>query len=98
MTRTGEVAELLKDEEEAYLLINESEANEKALKEGDIAVISNNLGSLELPIRFGILAPHHLFAPFGYPKTPVNTLVPIINDPFSFQSALKSARVRLEIP
>jgi len=98
MTRTGEVAELLKDEEEAYILINESEANEKALKEGDIAVISNSLGSLELPIRFGILAPHHLFAPFGYPKTPINTLVPTINDPFSFQSALKSAHVRLEIP
>jgi len=95
MTRTGEVAELLKDEEEAYLLINKAEAEEKGLIEGDIAILSNNLGSLELPLRFGTLAPHHLFAPFGYPSTPINTLVPAINDPFSFQSALKSARVTM---
>jgi ferredoxin-nitrate reductase len=95
MTRTGEVAELLKDEEEAYLLMNKSEAEAKGLKEGDIAIISNDLGSLELPLRYGTLAPYHLFAPFGYPQTPINTLVPVLNDPFSFQSALKSARVRI---
>lgn len=95
MTRTGEVVELLKDEEEAYLLINESEAQERGLKEGDRVAISNDLGSLELPIRFGTLAARHLFAPFGYPKTPTNILVPVLNDPFSFQTALKSARVTL---
>jgi hypothetical protein len=65
------------------------------MNEGDIAVITNSLGSFELPIRFGILASHHLFAPFGYPQTPINTLISVINDPFSFQSALKSARVRI---
>jgi len=96
MTRTGNVAELLKDEEAAYLLINESDAKEKGLKEGDIAVIYNELGSLELPIRFGTLAPKHLFAPFGYPQTPINTLVPVLNDPFSSQSALKSAQVTVK--
>ncbi|MBD3806219.1 molybdopterin dinucleotide binding domain-containing protein, partial [Sulfuricurvum sp.] len=97
MTRTGEVAELLKDEEEAYLLINASEAQERGLKEGDYVVISNELGNLELPIRFGTLAPVHLFTPFGYPKTPINILVPTVNDPFSFQSALKSAHVKLTL-
>lgn len=95
MTRTGEITELLKDEEEAYLLINKTEADEKGFKEGDRVIISNDLGSLELPIRFGTLAPHHLFAPFGYSKTAINRLVPVVNDPFSFQSALKSARVKL---
>jgi ferredoxin-nitrate reductase len=95
MTRTGEVAELLKDEEAPYLLINRSEAVAMGMNEGDIAVITNSLGSFELPIRFGILASHHLFAPFGYPQTPINTLISVINDPFSFQSALKSARVRI---
>ena len=97
MTRTGEVAELLKDEEEAYLLINQSEAEELGLKEGNIIVLSNELGEIHLPIRFGILAAHHLFAPFGYPKTPLNILIPARNDPFSFQTALKSARVRLDV-
>lgn len=97
MTRTGEVAELLKDEEEAYLLINQSEAVELGLKEGNIIVLSNELGEVHLPIRFGILAAHHLFAPFGYPKTPLNILIPARNDPFSFQTALKSARVRLDV-
>jgi ferredoxin-nitrate reductase len=95
MTRTGEVAELLKDEEKAYLLINQAEAEEKGFKEGDSVIISNELGSLKLPIRFGILAPYHLFAPFGYTQTPINSLVPVINDPFSFQSALKSGIVYL---
>ncbi|MCX6073216.1 MAG: molybdopterin-dependent oxidoreductase [Campylobacterales bacterium] len=93
MTRTGEVSELLKDEEEPYLMMNHSEADALGINEGEYAIISNPLGSLELPIRFGTLAPHHLFAPFGYGQTPINTLVPVINDPFSSQSALKSARV-----
>lgn len=93
MTRTGAVPELLKDEDEAYLLINQTEAEEKGLKEGDLVVISNDLGALMLPIRFGILARRHLFAPFGYPKTPINTLVTVNNDPMSGQSALKSAHV-----
>jgi ferredoxin-nitrate reductase len=93
MTRTGLVEDLLKGEETPYLLMNSDEAIKKGLQEGDIAIISNNLGSLELPVRFGKLAQNHLFAPFGYPETPINTLVPVINDPFSSQSALKSAQV-----
>ncbi|MGA9046502.1 molybdopterin oxidoreductase family protein [Sulfuricurvum sp.] len=95
MTRTGNVPELLKDEEEPYLLINEVEAQKLGIKEGEPVILSNHLGSLELPIRFGTLAPNHLFAPFGYPKVPINTLIPVFNDPFSFQSALKSARVKI---
>ncbi|MDD5117821.1 MAG: molybdopterin-dependent oxidoreductase, partial [Sulfuricurvum sp.] len=96
MTRTGQVEELLKGEEAPYLLMNSDEALKKGLQEGDIAIISNNLGSLELPVRFGKLSPNHLFAPFGYPKNPINTLVPALNDPFSSQSALKSAQVTLK--
>jgi len=95
MTRTKEVSELLKDEEEAYLLINESEAHALGMREGECAIISNALGFLELPIRFGTLAPYHLFAPFGYPQTPINTLISVVNDPFSSQSALKSAKVNV---
>lgn len=97
MTRTGEIAELLKEEEEAYILINECEAKEIGLNEGDQIVLSNELGELQLPIRFGTLASRHLFAPFGYPKTPINLLVPALNDPFSLQTALKSARVQLNL-
>lgn len=95
MTRTGHIPELLKNEEEPYLLINVSEANERGMREGDIAVLSNGLGSIHLPIRFGTLAIGHVFAPFGYPQAPINTLVPTLNDPLSFQSALKSARVQI---
>lgn len=96
MTRTGLSPELLKEEENPYLLINASEAEELSIAEGDTAVISNELGSLELPIRFGVLAPKHLFAPFGYSQVPANALIPAANDPFSFQSALKSARVTVK--
>lgn len=98
MTRTGLSSDLLKDEENPYLLINPSDAEQLGLHEGEIALLSNDLGSMELPVRFGTLAPSHLFAPFGYPQSAINLLVPANNDPFSFQSALKSARVRLTKP
>jgi len=55
------------------------------------------LGSLTLPVRFGILAQRHLFAPFGYPKSPMNTLIEVENDPLSSQSALKSAQVQCQL-
>lgn len=93
MTRTAHVAELLKEEEHPYLLMNTEEGEALGICEGESVVIENHLGSLELPVRFGKLAPNHLFAPFGYPQTPINTLVPVKNDPFSSQSALKSTPV-----
>ncbi len=95
MTRTGFVSELLKDEEEPYLLINEQDALERGLKEDDTVTIRSELGSIVLPLRYGVLASRHLFAPFGYAQVPVNTLIPVKNDPFSFQSALKSTCVTL---
>ena len=95
MTRTGLVSELLKDEEDPYLLMNRCEADKMGINEGDMVNISNALGSLELMVRFGDMAPKHLFAPFGYSKMAINTLVPAVHDPFSFQTALKSARVIL---
>lgn len=93
MTRTGNVEELLRGEEEAYVLMNSDEAQTMGIAEGESVCLSNALGSLHLPVRFGRLAPFHLYAPFGYAQTPINALVPVRNDPFSFQSALKSARV-----
>jgi len=95
MTRTGLVNELLKDEEEPYLLINEQDALEIGVKEGDSVTIRSELGSIVLPLRYGVLASRHLFAPFGYAQIPVNTLIPVNNDPFSFQSALKATHVTL---
>lgn len=95
MTRTGHVTELIKEEEHPYLLMNSNEAEEREIYEGDTVTITNHLGSLELPVRFGKLAQNHLFAPFGYSKTPINTLIPVLNDPFSSQSAFKSAQVTL---
>ncbi|MFY9142487.1 molybdopterin oxidoreductase family protein [Sulfuricurvum sp.] len=96
MTRTGYVAELLKEEEMPYLLMNASEAFALGIQENDVAVITNALGSLEFRVRFGRLADGHVFVPFGYPSAPVNILVPVRNDPFSFQSALKSSRVTVK--
>lgn len=95
MTRTGYVPELLKAEEHPYLLMNTDEGVKMGIQEGDIMIITNDLGILEIPVRFGKLAHKHLFAPFGYAQAPINTLVPAINDPISFQSALKSARVSI---
>lgn len=93
MTRTGTVPELLSGEEESYVLMNRDEAEALSINEGDKAILSNALGSIELKVRFGTLARSHLYAPFGYSAAPINTLIPVINDPISGQSALKSARV-----
>lgn len=93
MTRTGKVEELLAGEETPYLLMNPDEAMMLGIKEGEMALVSNEQGSLQLPLRFATLAPKHLFAPFGYASAPINTLVPVCNDPFSQQSALKSTQV-----
>ncbi len=95
MTRTGLSSELLKGEEEPYLLINAHEALERGLKEGERVIISNHLGSITLPLHYGVLAHRHLFAPFGYVKSATNALIPVENDPFSLQSALKSSYVIL---
>ena len=95
MTRTGLSSELLKEEEEPYLLMNGSEAQEMNIQQGDKIKVSNALGSLELIVRFGDLAPKHLFSPFGYSSAPINTLVFAVHDPFSFQTAFKSAKVTL---
>jgi len=95
MTRTGLVPELLQNEEEPYLLMNAADAEKSGIREGERITLANALGSLELIVRFGELAPMHVFAPFGYPLCPINSIVPVKNDPFSFQSALKSARVTL---
>jgi len=97
MTRTGTIPELLKGEEEPYLVMNHEEAYSMKIHEGDHVTISNELGSLTLPVRFGILAQRHLFAPFGYPKSPMNTLIEVENDPLSSQSALKSAQVQCQL-
>lgn len=95
MTRTGNVPELLQNEEAPYLLINPDEAAHIGLTEGDIVQVTSTLGSLDLKIRYGKLAPHHLFSPFGYPLSPINKIIPTLNDPFSSQSAFKSTRVTL---
>lgn len=95
MTRTGLVPELLKSEEEPYLLMNAAEAEALGIQEGKSVLISNELGTLQLVVRFGRLAPRHVFAPFGYPQVPINSLIAVKNDPFSFQSALKSAYVSI---
>lgn len=96
MTRTGLSSELLKGEEEPYLLINAHEALERGLKEGERVIISNYLGSITLPLRYGVLAHRHLFAPFGYVQSATNDLIPVENDPFSLQSALKSSYVLIQ--
>lgn len=95
MTRTGLVPELLKSEEKPYLLMNAAEAEALGIQEGESVLLSNELDALQLDVRFGRLAPRHVFAPFGYPQVPVNSLIAVKNDPFSFQSALKSAYVSI---
>lgn len=85
MTRTGLVPELLKSEEKPYLLMNTAEAEALGIQEGESVLLSNELDALRLDVRFGRLAPRHVFAPFGYPQVPVNSLIAVKMTLFLFK-------------
>lgn len=100
MTRTGKSEEFLKGEEEPYLLMNEEDAEQLGISEGDFVEIVRNYKSVKLRVRFGDIKSGHLFAPFGYGlsyKAVVNILTEDLLDPISKEPELKFTSVSIEV-
>lgn len=100
MTRTGKSPELLKGEEEPYLLMNPEDAHELGIVEGDyVEVLTDRIG-VKIKVKFGDIKRRHLFAPFGYGleyETPTNALTKDITDPISKEPELKFTAVSLVV-
>ena len=91
MTRTGKSPELLKGEEEPFLLMNPEDAQSMGIAEGDKVKLMSleNKELVELKVRLGDIKRGHLFAPFGYGSVPVNLLLGEKIDPISKEPELK---------
>ncbi|MFN3978472.1 assimilatory nitrate reductase NasB [Sulfurihydrogenibium azorense] len=100
MTRTGKSEELLKGEEEPYLLMNEKDGHNLGVLEGDFVEVIADDVSVKLKVRFGQIKRKHLFAPFGYGlayDAVVNTLTKDVCDPVSKEPELKFTSVKLRV-
>ncbi len=100
MTRTGKSSELLKGEEEPYLLMNPEDAHELGIVEGDYVEILSNRVSVRLKVKFGDIKRRHLFAPFGYGfayECLINTLTRDLTDPISKEPELKFTSVSIRV-
>lgn len=98
MTRTGKSPELLKGEEEPFLLMSYEDAEEMGLEDGSAVVVRSNQGSVELRVKSGDVKKGHVFAPFGYEPTYgpcVNELTEDLVDPLSKEPELKFTEVSL---
>ena len=99
MTRTGKSEELLKGEEEPVVLMNEEDAYELGVLEGDFVEIIYDDKSVRLKVKFGEIKRKHLFAPFGYGlayESVVNTLTRDVVDPISKEPEFKFTNVVLK--
>jgi ferredoxin-nitrate reductase len=95
MTRTGKSEELLKGEEEPFLLMSQEDALALGVSEDDVVEVSSDKGKVQLRVRFEDVKRGHLFAPFGYGG--VNALIGDESDPFSKEPELKFIEVEVKM-
>jgi formate dehydrogenase alpha subunit len=82
---------------EAYVEINESDANRIGVSEGDQVKVISPTGEVTAAARFSTALPEGMvFMPNCFPSTPVNELFGIALDPQTMTPALKTCAVRLE--
>ncbi|MFN7064903.1 MAG: molybdopterin oxidoreductase family protein [Aquificaceae bacterium] len=99
MTRTGKSPELLKGEEDPFLLMNPEDAHSMGINNGDSVILSSERGKVRLKVVLGEIRKGHLFAPFGYGLDygePINVLVSDKVDPLSKEPELKFTPILIE--
>lgn len=100
MTRTGKSPELLKGEEEPFLLMNKADGERLGIRDGDLVRLKSSKGEVSIKVRYGEIKGSHLFAPFGYGlsyQAVINTLTENRKDPVSKQPELKFTPVKVEV-
>ncbi len=98
MTRTGKSEELLKGEVPPFVVMNQEDAEELGVQEGDLVRIISKYGSVDRVVRLGNVKRGHLFAPFGYPREfgePTNLVLSDRTDPLSREPDLKYEKVEV---
>ncbi|MFN3263688.1 MAG: molybdopterin oxidoreductase family protein, partial [Aquificaceae bacterium] len=99
MTRTGKSPELLRGEEEPFLLMSREDRERFGIGENHCVKLVSSGGDTVLKVRFGEIKCGHLFAPFGYGLrygAVINTLTENRTDPVSKQPELKFTHVKVE--
>lgn len=96
MTRTGKSFELLRGEEEPFIMLNEKDAYELGIIDGDYINIQSKRGKIYIKAKTGNIKKGVAFAPFGYGMVyhfPTNIVVNDSIDPISKEPDLKYSAV-----
>jgi hypothetical protein len=101
-TKTGRSKELNQAAPDVFVQLNELDASQLGIAEGDFVRVTSRRGELEGPVRIGSILRHHVFVPFHYgywdedsrPRA-ANELTITGWDPVSKQPHFKYAAVRI---
>ena len=99
MTRTGKSFELLKGEEEPFVMLNELDAYELGIVDGDYINVQSKRGKIYIKAKTGNIKRGVAFAPFGYGMVyhfPTNIVVNDTIDPISKEPDLKFSAVYIK--
>ncbi len=99
MTRTGKSLELVRGEEEPFILLNEDDAYELGIIDGDYITVQSKRGKVYIKAKTGNIKKGVTFSPFGYGLIyhfPTNLLVSDAVDPISKEPALKFTAVHIK--
>ncbi|NPA53721.1 MAG: molybdopterin-dependent oxidoreductase [Aquificae bacterium] len=99
MTRTGKSLELLKGEEEPFIMLNEEDAFELGIFDNDYINVKSERGQIYIKAKIGKIKRGVAFSPFGYGKIyhfPTNILVSDAIDPISKEPELKFSAIYIK--
>ena len=99
MTRTGKSFELMRGEEEPYILLNEEDAYEMGIIDGDYITVYSQRGKIYIKAKIGEIRRGVAFSPFGYGLIyhfPTNILVSDAIDPISKEPDLKFSSIYIK--
>ncbi len=99
MTRTGKSFELVRGEDEPFIMLNEDDAYELGIIEGDYVNIESPRGKIYIKAKIGDVKKGVAFAPFGYGLMyhyPTNILVSDALDPISKEPELKFSSIYIK--
>ncbi len=99
MTRTGKAFELMRGEEEPYILLNEEDAYELGVIDGDYIHVQSQRGKIYIKVKTGEIRQGVAFSPFGYGLMyhfPTNIVVSDAIDPISKEPDLKFSSIYIK--
>ena len=99
MTRTGKSLELVRGEEEPFIMLNEDDAYELGIIDGDYITLQSRRGKIYIKAKTGNIKKGVVFSPFGYGLIyhfPTNIVVSDEIDPIAKEPSLKFSAVHIK--